>query len=246
MTERPILFSGEMVRAILDGRKTQTRRVVGKDLASFFSSLNGEEPDPDDQLGVRIESVRDQEREGVDGEIYKYTGLLVCCAEYPEEGWDEIKSPHGQPGDRLWVKETYRYADWTNDGYPYVQYQADGLLQLHEIIPDEWSEKLVNIWAALSELENYRIDNKAADRRWRPSIFMPHWASRIALEIVSVRAQRVQDITNHDAKAEGTCGVASTQWGTPNFQWLWDSINAKRGFGWEMNPWVWVIEFKKL
>ena len=96
---------------------------------------------------------------------------------------------------------------------------------------------------------------------WRPSIFMPRWASRITLEIVSVRAERVQDISENDAEAEGIelwQEVFFREYNKPDnnpgwtrdprlsFQTLWDSINAKRGYGWDVNPWVWVIEFKKL
>jgi hypothetical protein len=88
--------------------------------------------------------------------------------------------------------------------------------------------------------------------KWRPSIFMPRWASRITLEIVNIRVERVQDISEEDAKAEGTKGLYD-DWAGPGkltyrkpYKALWDSINSKRGYGWDVNPWVWVIEFKVL
>jgi hypothetical protein len=114
-----------------------------------------------------------------------------------------------------------------------------------------------------SNYVDYRADGNTdwnPDVKWRPSIFMPRWASRIMLEIVSLRVERVQDISRDDAKAEGVSNI----WDWPglkkpeyfsrgvlnpyiaNYSVLWDSINAKRGLGWDVNPHVWVIEFKKV
>ena len=170
MKERPVLFSGEMVRAILEGRKTQTRRVI--------------KPQPlwvgDPNVAFKTHSANPK-------------GIINC--------------PYGQPGDRLWVRETF--AGTKNTGFA------------------------------------YRATDTAYGHKWRPSIFMPHWASRINLEVVSVRVERVQDISIEDAYDEGMewgdqgCGVLE-------FKNLWDSINLKRGYGWDANPWVWVIEFKRL
>lgn len=182
-----------------------------------------------------------------------------------------IRCQYGQPGDRLWVRETWQYADWTEDGYPFIGYHADGERLLVETnIPEEWSERLTGIWADLSAEENYRIENRAADRRWRPSIHMPRWASRINLEIVSVRVERLQDISEAAAIAEGLKGItkdgklikygipdADGYPGTDDIGWpwenwcaspidaycsLWESINGAGS--WDANPWVWVIEFK--
>jgi hypothetical protein len=181
--ERPILFSSPMVRAILEGRKTQTRRVIG----------NG--------------TAEDIYRRWADPEQSPQVVRLACR--------------YGQPGDLLWVRET-----WATDDDKTFWYRADG--------------------------ETYN-----AGLPWRPSIHMPRAASRITLEIVSVRVERVQDISREDARAEGLTWVAPT-WGIPgianswngdpreSFKALWNDINAKRGHGWDSNPWVWVVEFKRL
>ena len=165
MNEKPILFSGEMVRAILDGRKTQTRRVIT-------------------EKWQQCESPEDQPQ----------TFVSWC--------------PYGQPGDRLWVKETFAMAIPAGASIHAERkpvYRADG-----EVVP-----------------------------KWKPSIFMPRWASRITLEIVNVRVERLQGIGGTDAFAEG--GFTVTQ-----FIELWNSINASRGYGWDANPWVWIIEFKRI
>jgi hypothetical protein len=217
MRERPILFSGAMVRAILDGTKTQTRRVVKQrdidveDGAAFFPCYVTGEPE----------------------------SIPVPC-------------PFGQPGDRLWVRETWQFADWTEEGEPYIRYQADKakIGYFGNDVPD--GEALVETWETLSRTENYAIDNKAADRRWRPSIHMPRWASRITLEVTGVRVERLQDITQADAEAEGIAfmreipDVDEKLTATQLYAALWNSINEKRGLGWDANPWVWVVEFRRV
>lgn len=173
MKERPILFSGEMVRAILDGRKTQTRRVIKPQ-----------------------------------GEPYTI------------EDVDVLKCPYGIPGDRLWVRETF--ADLRGMGFGHKwAYRAD--------TPEG------------SESDRIRIGYGV---RWKPSIHMPRWASRITLEITDIRVERVQDITYIDAKAEGVEYEKGYTDPREAFATLWNSINAKRDYGWAMNPWVWIIEFK--
>ena len=178
MKERPIIFSGPMILAILNGLKTQTRRVV--------------KPQPTDG---RLWP--DEGSHRIWGEDNR---SLVPC------GW----CPYGQPGDRLWVRETWGPCE---GGFCY----------------------------RASEGPNVKPD----DGKWHPSIHMFREASRLTLEIVEIRVERLQEITDKDAKAEGTCGVACTQWGMPNFQWLWESINGKT-YPWHSNPWVWVVEFKKM
>jgi hypothetical protein len=138
MKERPILFSAPMVRVLLDGSKTQTRRIV---------------------KGMALEWLRP------DG----FTPEFVASPE-------NYLSPYGQPGDRLYVRETWQFYDWTEDGEPCIRFAADNATIWPSTPP---GEALVDIWAALSRPENYSIDNRARDRRWRPSIFMPRWASRI-------------------------------------------------------------------
>lgn len=219
MTERPILFSGAMVKAILDDRKTQTRRVV-----------------------KRQTDAKDQEVKVENGWLmYRRAGL---------GWWNDQQCPYGHPGGRLWVRETWQYNNWTEDGYPFIGYRADGTRLLCDHYAEEWGERIENIWAELSKPENYNIDQRAADRRWRPAIHMPRWACRQVLEITDVRVERLRAISDDDAKAEGVlcdmpghgadCGPRGL------YAQLWDSINAKRGFGWDKNPWVWVVVFKRI
>jgi hypothetical protein len=107
--------------------------------------------------------------------------------------------------------------------------------------PDTWDEQQ-GCWCECVGDENAERDAKGMTPRWRPSIHMPRWASRIALEVTGVRVETLNMITAGDAEAEGV--DASTCGNIVAYQRLWDSINAKRGYGWEKNPWVWVVEFK--
>ena len=205
--ERPILFSGEMVRAILDGRKTQTRRVVTGRVALEWLAP-----------GMFIP---------------EYVALR-------ENGL----SPYGYAGDRLWVRET-----WTVNDYGYsmppalynatVAYRADGTEISYECPQD------------FCDAESERDAAGANPDRWRPSIHMPRWASRITLELTDVRVQRVQDITGEDVEAEGVEFPEAEDYTRVAERWdpfiaLWDSINAKRGYGWDANPWVWALSFQKV
>jgi hypothetical protein len=128
--------------------------------------------------------------------------------------------PYGQPGDRLWVRETFADLIDIGGGHNYCAYKAD-----------------------------LKIDSSYEDHtHWTPSIFMPRWASRITLEITGVRVERVRDITPEDAYQEGmvhNITASEADCLTP-FRELWDSINAKRGYGWDVNPWVWVIGFRRI
>jgi hypothetical protein len=215
--ERPILFSGPMVRAILDGQKTQTRRIISmRDASRYkFRALTG------------VRAVFD-----LIGKV-KSKGLWL-----PTFG---IDCPYGQPGDRLWIRETADFIDrGTSSGghAPTVVYLADNAKRP---IPTEHCDDFLR-------------------PVMRPSIFMPRWASRITLEVTGVRVERVQEIAPKDCEAEGICTRASdgtelwrddlhppgwTHDPASIFRRLWDSINAKRGFGWDKNPWVWVIEFRR-
>jgi hypothetical protein len=203
--ERPILFSAPMVRAILDGRKTQTRRVA--------------KPRFDDRKPC--EHWKGENHDG-DATMYRH------CS----HGSEGLGCPYGQPGDRLWVRETWFSSNPKTPSR--VRYAADDLIRLEDGL---FARAVCN------------------PPKWRPSLFMPRWASRITLEIVAVRVERLQDISEKDALAEG-CerefkADGSTVWGAglveavENYKTLWDSINAKRGVGWDINPWVWVIEFKR-
>jgi hypothetical protein len=208
MKERPIIFSSDMVRAILDGRKTMTRRVVKPQ--PVFDSLSYSIVGPEKSkwaalVGVYLPNTND----------FIHRALLNC--------------PYGRPGDRLWCKET-----WAIDK-KYDRFKPSKLpaREKGEIIRYE-------MW--------YAADGEAKSLsfgRTRPSIFMPRWTSRITLEITAVRVERVQDIGDEDAESEGLhwCNAASPR---DKFQCLWDSLNAKRGYGWVANPFVWVIEFRRL
>jgi hypothetical protein len=213
MTERPILFNGSMVRAILDGRKRVMRQVVKPQPDDNFHPLNP---------GGRVERYNPL-RVGRDGE------------EYPApERWGvyDDQSDYAAPcapGDRLWVRETWAEESQSPDEYPIICYRADGASH-HS---DKWNR-------------SPRLEQDYTPRKWRPSIHMPRWASRITLDVVSVRVERLQDIDNYDAKLEGVEEADTDECG--DYRWsfmeLWDSLNAKRGFGWDVNPFVWRIEFE--
>ena len=197
MKERPILFSAPMVRAIIEGRKTQTRRVVkpvGNDDA--FVLLD---------YGTGFWPYRSD-----DGE----SSITADGNEAPHY------CPYGQPGDRLWVREAFHGYHWDQ---PRAVYRADGECQ-----------------RVRTQIESYEVG------RWTPSIHMPRWASRITLEIVSVRVERLNAISVSDAIAEGYDGSVDDPI-DPSVKWyaqLWESINGSGS--WAANPWVWVVEFKRV
>lgn len=225
-TERPILFKGEMVRAILEGRKTQTRRIIKPQPSQVEYYLHGEVADR-----LRgLPSMRDASGKG-----WAMCGPFKCPyiseGMYAGDGGTLSPSISGAPHvpSRLWVKETFavmnKQAFEAKRLAPYsLRYKAD---------PDT-SSALV----------------------FRPSIFMPRWASRITLEITTVRVERLQDISEEDAKAEGCeAAVSDINFSNPNrefitkmhtvgYKLLWESINGSGS--WDKNPWVWVLEFKKL
>ncbi|TXH46076.1 MAG: hypothetical protein E6Q97_30340 [Desulfurellales bacterium] len=202
MKETPILFSGPMVRAILEGRKTQTRRVIKPQpvpfgVSSYKGSRQGWKWKPD-SLNRRW---NDDDKDPYNTDPIGRADLALSC-----------ECPYGQPGDRLWVRETWGPCAGG------VCYRASEEIT---VCPD--------------------------GGKWKPSIFMPRWASRITLEITDVRVERIKSISADDAEKEG-CGFGvNDETGGPvaRFKTLWDSINSKRGFGWDANPWVWAISFKR-
>lgn len=241
MRELPILFSGPMVRAILDNAKTQTRRLRGLNIVN-------QNPDEWEFIGFTPDDSGDA--------IFRRKNKLIdmICKNY-----------YGAPGDFLWVKENWKYWDWTEDGEPFIKYQADGACLLREDIPYDWGERIWHIWEKLSHPENYEIDNCCRDRRWRPSIHMPRWAARISLLHKNSRLERVQAISPLDCEQEGITGETlgspvnglpyevyrngdGLEYGEPiqALKALWDSINGKRGCDWDSNPWVRVIEFERI
>ena len=203
--ERPIIFSTPMVRAILDGRKTQTRRVI--------------KPQPEYN-----------ENEG-----FCWRGWATGIA-FPGKRKDanfSDRCPYGTPGDRLWVRETFAETDTAEDS-PVVAYKAGGSILIGRDHPNG------NDFLLCGTESERDIDVE----QWKPSIHMPRWAARILLEITSVRVERLQEIGENDALAEGIPWRGlDHETARGAFRELWDSINAKRGFGWGNNPWVWVIGF---
>ena len=190
MKSKPILFSTPMVRALLDGTKTQTRRVV-------------------------------KLREG-EGPGRAHVGAFGNLRSFDEGGQEHTivhieDCPFGQAGSRLWVREAHAvYVPGCEYG---VTYRADHL--------------------------DPRGDGPAHPLKWLPSIFMPRWACRLELQVTDVRVERLQEISEHDARAEGVIPLQMDQGSfLPCFEGLWDILNAKRGFGWDSNPFVWVVSFE--
>lgn len=216
MSERPIIFSAPMVRAILDGRKTQTRRVMN--------------PQP----------VPDPHATGKHWWECAAVRSMVEVEDWMQDPRDPSQCyffcPYGRPSDRLWVREAWR----CHGGREY-EYQRNR----NAVI--------------------YRADDDGSTRYdrthdWRNALFMPRWASRLLLEVVSVRVERVQEITPHDVIDEG---FDDPSWWREfrnsdgreliredsaliAFEDTWNDLNAKRGYGWASNPWVWVIEFRRV
>ena len=217
MKERPILMSAPMVRAILDGTKTQTRRVVKPTMTAPKVAPLHMEP-----------WIIDGEQEIDDHGLPCWSGFHP---DYPGEAkW--FSCPYGGIGERLWVRETHALV-------PMTAYRAsDGVQQT--IDPNDPDHAAI-----------YRAgwDRSDPGTRWRPSIFMPRWASRITLEITDVRVQRVQEITVEDAMHEGiTAPMLNDKYSTMRggFSILWDEINAARGYDWASNPWVWALTFRRV
>ena len=181
MTEpkyKPIIFSAPMVKAILDGRKTQTRRIV---------------------------TVKNKN----------------SC-------------PYGQPGDRLWVRETWGVGSRPDPlgGYEGIEYRADEFyLEDSDDLP------------CLRVTPPPDVCLLDYDSGWMPSIHMPRWASRITLEVTGVRVERLQDISSTDAWAEGIAHSPDTN-PIHDYAELCESINGPGA--WDKNPWVWVVEFKRV
>ena len=159
-------------------------------------------------------------------------------------GVTDAKCPYGSPGDVLWAKETWQYAGFSDEGEPTIRYAADNAIRWPDV-PEEWFDRVADIWAALSRPENFMIDGKAADRKCRPSIHMPRWACRFTATVVSVRIERLQEITEEDCAREGIAthfnghAISGLR---HEYAALWDSINGEGS--WAANPWVWRIEYR--
>ena len=249
MKEHPILMSAPMVRAILDGSKTMTRRVVKIGGNAHFGSAD---PKIHKFDWTRAEVLPNAMLQLVSLGESIFNQIHVPFT-FKDDAWEDNAEddtvtrvyPKWEVGDRLWVKETHLIIGGIDGENPRVIYRAGG----NDPTPDDGISNSAEWW----------IQNGV----FRPSIYMPRWASRLTLEITEIRVERVQDITEADAIREGVeldewtdyirdqngefTGSISYErdWITP-FQKLWDSINAKRGHGWDVNPWVWVIGFKRV
>ena len=228
-SEKPILFSAPMVRAILAGKKTQTRRLIN--------------PQPPPECGIHYmlgdESWLPREQrtplrhtwEAWWGERFDKRPPKALC------GSHDVRCPYGAPGDTLWVRETFAGEKNRSLGSGRLFYRADGDVRGRQ--------------ETFSYIER--------EGRWRPAIHLPRWGSRLTLRVLSVRVERVQEITHEDAIAEGCAGhnwVASSpliagphtddgELPVEEFERLWDEINGKRA-PWDSNPWVWVVEFERV
>ncbi|ECM8230956.1 hypothetical protein YG56_21095 [Salmonella enterica subsp. enterica serovar Kentucky] len=217
MKERGMIFNAEMVRAILEGRKTQTRRPV--------------KPQPELT-----------ERSG-----FSWNGAVFGSGSDDREtnrNFAHVKCPFGKPGYRIWVRETFRVHSRATDVATLV-YRAS--------VRNSWTEQTRRVPVAV-------CNKPAIPEKWTPSIHMPRWASRITLEITDVRVERLHSISERDALREGLfqlpasgryClqpgmqyfGMASSS-AKEVYSWLWASIYGEES--WAANPWVWVIEFKRV
>lgn len=226
MTEHPILFSAPMIQAILAGRKTQTRRII-KVQPSITTDTDASWRDS------KCDLWRNSKQYARD-----------CC-------------PYGSIGDRLWVRETSAVysAAYSECGIVYRADHAtgdlskgDGGYNFHQFSDDPEQAAKDRKWA----------EKHGGNEKWIPSIYMPRFASRINLEITGVRVERLQEITEADAKAEGcepwpfdknqpmTSGELGSSWPyRGGYAVLWDEINDERAT-WKSNPYVWVVEFKKV
>lgn len=219
--ERPILFSGPMVWAILDGRKSQTRRIVKG-------------------IPRGVARVVEMQNDFVFATPSK-TGLSGLPNGATVEDCVNLRCPYGRPGDRLWVKEKFgpcayplgisNIADATYVCFP------DGAQKFRRGEYCTWDKPVTGAYPD--------------GWKWRPSIHMPRWASRITLEVTGVRVERMQDISEADAAAEGVDAISVADMPRngcfnrrTDFMQIWNIINGPDS--WTANPWVWVVEFKRV
>lgn len=219
MKERPILFSDPMVRAILEGKKTQTRRIVKPGCSDCR------------KWGNKIE-------------IHPETKRAGCWCE--DGRFTEWACPYGQPGDELWVREAWGIGSrpCPNGGYDGIEYRADeAYLEGPELLPCH----------KIEFPEDFEPDSVRCG--WKPSIHMFRWMSRIQLKVTDVRVERLQDISEEDAKAEGVNEIEPGKFeeythsipsfcstAKESFETLWLSINGPHSLS--ENPWVWAVTFE--
>lgn len=229
MKERGILFSAPMVQAILAGKKTQTRRIIKRQ-----------------PLGTNY--IQKMWGKSPDGVAFGRPGhFREAGPDYPDDASDDRKCPYGIVGDRLWVRETWAPLPEQEESFAMPEYEGGG----------GDASKIC-----------FRADERPSNdkrgglifgvKKWRPAIHLPRWGSRITLEITNVRAERLQDISVDDARAEGVDdgpGRGSHLYPSPRaargplgyvsvFRELWEQINGRGS--WSSNPWVWVVEFQRV
>ena len=206
MLERGMIFNAEMVRAILDGRKTQTRRPVR------FPVL-------DKNLGCELAGNE------LAGEL---------------SAGNYLNSAIGKPGDRIWVRETFRVHSRATDVATLV-YKAS--------VRNSWTEQTHRVPVSV-------CNKPATPEKWTPSLHIPRWASRILLEITGVRVERLNAISEENAASEGVAQFRGGFWKHYQPGWTQHQLSARGSFvtlwksiydeeSWQSNPWVWVIEFKR-
>ena len=269
---KPIIFSGEMIKATLDGPKSQTRRPI--------------KPQPpkraNEVLGSYDHLCADRVTDNKDAKHYGEWALYGRGMNGTFKPVSPFFKPKYQPGDKLWVREAWRIHSFPVDDPMVVGYK-DGLTMEErgeDFIPDWqkyelWDEKMrIQSFDELEKLnipegeeindiknngeEGYTWSRGFSPLRWRPSIHMPRWASRLTLEVLSVRAEGLQEISNEDCVREGACkkeimdvltGIDAVRGSlfVGAMKILWDSIYAKKPeYQWDANPWVWVYEFKAI
>ena len=226
MKERPILFSAPMVRALLAGSKTQTRRVV--------------KPQPTGFVGGPGVTLCDRS-----------PAPLVPMNDFAGTCGQEIICPYGQPGDRLWVRET-----WQGPLLQEFELDADADWHYASHIHQYQNSEHCEYAADGGPKPEYTDADDVMRQGWRPSIHMPRWASRITLEVTGVRVERLQDICFAAAAAEGLHYTSERldRWSADGVSWhgtpqqayraLWEQINGPGS--WEENPWVWVVKFNRV
>jgi len=214
--EHPILFKGEMVQAILDGRKTQTRRIIpgeihihgsGRDFSGHWHKPRG-------------------------GYLERHNEMVFrnVLGDY---------CPYGKPGDLLWVKQVFWQWGIYQDTYQMCKKLKRNKVRFTPTLPKDGREVLFKP-TAIPPRDKFHFGYHK-----RSPLFMPKFFAQTWLKVKSVRVERVQDISFQDAMAEGMKTQQATH-AVPFFHSLWNEINKKRGYGWDVNPWVWVVEFEKV
>lgn len=228
MRERPILFNADMVRAVLDGRKTQTRRIIQSAAKNMQAS------------GHKVIEYREPGDKWYGEHVFSMCNQSGTWCDYTKEQF-LAKCPFGAVGDRVWLRETFRVHSRATDVATLV-YKASE--------QQSWTQQTHRV-----PIE--KCNKPAVVDKWTPSIHMPRWASRITLEITGVRVERMFDISEADARAEGVEQLRGGFWRHYQPGWTQHQLSARGSFvtlwksiygeeGWQANPWVWVVDFKRV